>query len=754
MPRRRFRIGEEVGNMPSPPPAEPILSLSPPLSRRTAAVFSVAIFANATLLFSLEPMFGKMVLPALGGSAMVWTTCLLFFQAALLGGYLYARILDGALPPRWQPVAHIGLVIAAAAVLPFSIPAGWRPTNDVQPIWSLLALLACRVGPPFIVLSAGAPLIQRWYAATHARSAHTPYSLYAVSNVGSVGALLAYPFLVEPHSRLSTQAAAWSFGYAALLVLLVIVALTLRSSGASPALAPHARSPIPFRQRALWVALAAAPSSLLLGVTTHLSTDLAPIPLLWVVPLALYLLTFVVAFSERGIARAIVVAARMVLPYAVISIAALAFLDSELPGALGYAIHCVSLFVCALACHARLAETKPPERELTSFYLWLSLGGALGGVFNAIVAPLVFTGVAEYPIALVAAAGLSGAWLSPGRRRDIGIGAGWAVIVVGLGWALGRAPGVVSQIAAPVLVGLASIAVFSFRSRPLRFALGAAGVFLGAFAELDAGTRADFRVRSFYGVYRVVDDSSSGMRRLFSGTTVHGSELFADAGNTPLTYYHRAGPIGSLFALLDARPRLRVAIVGLGAGSMAAYSRPGDSWTFYEIDPLVARIALDTARFRFLGAAAARPSIVLGDARVSLAAAAPRAFDVIVIDAFSSDAIPVHLLTREAVALYRSRLADHGVIAWHISNRYLDLRPVVAGLAKDAGFTAMIDADLEVESAHGGRSPSIWVVTTADSALTVALGASSSWGAFSSAQASLNWTDDFSGVASLLHFGR
>ena len=720
---------------------------------RRGGICGIAIFANAALLFSLEPMFGKLALPALGGSAMVWTTCLLFFQTALLGGYLYARILDEAFAPRWQPIAHVVVVAAAAVVLPMSIPSGWRPWNVSQPIWSLIALLARRVGPPFVALSAGAPLIQRWYAAASVREGGKPYSLYAVSNVGSVGALLAYPFVVEPHLRLSTQTAWWSVGYAGLLVVFVIVGVTLRPAGATATEAARARRPsITVRRRALWVALAAVPSSLLLGVTTHLTTDLAPIPLLWVVPLALYLLTFVIAFSDNAPARVMILTARLVLPYAVLAIAALALLDIELPGPIGYAVHCVALMACALVCHARLAQSKPPERQLTSFYLWLSLGGALGGAFNAILAPVMFTSAAEYPIALVAAAGLSAAWQTSGRRRDLAFGVGLAIAAVGVGLLLGHARGVVSQLGVLVLVGSASIIAFSFRHRPLRFALGTAAVFLAGVARLEVNARNELRARSFYGVYRVFDDSTAGIRRLLSGTTVHGSELLSDAGSMPLTYYHRDGPVGSLFALLDARAQpLRVAIVGLSAGSMAAYARPGETWTFYEIDPLVARIARDTTRFRFLSAAKAKPSVVLGDARLSLGSSPVKGFDLIVIDAFSSDVIPVHLLTREAMALYCSRLADGGVIAWHISNRYLDLRPVVWGLARDAGLTAMIDADLKVVPAIGARSPSIWVVTTADTSVSNALGATESWRPLSLSRDALYWTDDFSGVASLLH---
>ncbi len=666
-----------------------------------------------------------MVLPALGGGAMVWTTCLLFFQASLLVGYLYARVLDGVLAPRWQPVVHLALMVLAAAMLPVSIPAGWRPANVVEPVWSLIALLAWRIGPPFVVLSAGAPLIQRWYAAAAADPDAKPYSLYAVSNVGSVGALLAYPFLIEPRLPLSTQASLWSAGYTALVLLIGVIALALRGNqrpfSAPPQEAARGRTP-PRRRLALWVALAAAPSSLLLGVTTHLSTDLAPVPLLWVVPLALYLLTFVAAFAENEFARDITRAAQKLVPYAVLGVAVLLFLDSEVPGPLGYAIHCVALFVCALSCHARLAETKPPAAELTSFYLWIALGGAIGGLFNAILAPALFTGVAEYPIALVVAAALSGAWQTIGRRRDVLVAASLCAAMIGVGVVVAREPGA-ATLGAPLAACVASLVIFSFRARPLRFALGTSALLLGSLTAFEANAHTGLRARSFYGVYRVVDDVKGGVRLFYSGTTVHGSELLADRGRVPLTYYHRDGPVGSVFDLLDSRPRpVSVAVIGLGAGSMAAYARPGDSWTFYEIDPEVAAIARDTNYFQFLAAAAEKPAIVLGDARLSLAGAPAHGFDLIAVDAFNSDAIPVHLLTREALELYRSRLSENGLIAWHISNKYLDLRPVLAGLAGDAGLTALIDADVDVPATPGGRSPSVWVVMTSDTAATRSLG--------------------------------
>lgn len=732
-----------------------VVRASPRAIRVKARLFAVGIFANAALLFSIEPMFGKMVLPALGGGAMVWTTCLLFFQASLLIGYLYARLLDGMLAPRWQPIVHLALLVLAATVLPISIPAGWRPANVANPIWSLIALLSWRIGPLFVVLSAGAPLLQRWYAAAADQRDAKPYALYAVSNVGSVGALLAYPFLIEPRLALSTQTSLWAVGYAVLVLLFAVSPLSLQGNQSQSAVAKQpVRGRTPPRRRPLWVVLAAAPSSLLLGVTTHLSTDLAPVPVLWVVPLALYLLTFVAAFAENEFARRVTRVSQFLVPYAVLGVGVLVFLGGEVPGPLGYAIHCIALFVCALACHARLAATKPADDHLTSFYLWISVGGAIGGLFNAILAPALFTGVAEYPIALVVAAALSSPWQTTGRGRDLFAAASLCVGVIGLGAVVGRQPGAAS-LGARFAGATASLVIFSFRARPFRFALGTAALLLGGSVAFDANAHTVLRARSFYGIYRVVDDLNSGVREFYSGTTVHGSELLADRGRVPLTYYHRDGPVSSVFEFLDSRHRpLSVAVIGLGAGSMAAYARLGDSWTFYEIDPEVAAIARDTNYFHFLAAAAEKPAIILGDARLSLARATPHGLDLIAVDAFNSDAIPVHLLTREALELYRSRLSEDGMIAWHISNKYLDLRPVLGGLARDAGLAALIDADVDVRPIPGGRSPSVWVMMTLDTAATRVLAQTGHWHALAAGSPPVRWTDDFSSLASLLRTGQ
>jgi hypothetical protein len=516
--------------------------------------------------------------------------------------------------------------------------------------------------------------------------------------------------------------------------------------------APSANAPEPriaWSDRALWTALAAVPSSLLLAVTTHITTDIAPIPLLWIIPLALYLLTFVVAFGRER--PWVPIVARRTLPFLVIAVVELLFLRSELRGRAGYALHLLTFFVCALACHLRLAAGRPDPSRLTEFYVWVAIGGALGGLFNVIVAPAVFHDVFEYPLALVAAAAL---YRTAERGRlsfDFALPLVLAAtLFAAVTWVTRTGtPGML--ILAP-LVGASAVATFAFRDRPVRYALALGAIVLAGVPLSRTDGRVRLAARSFYGVYRVVDDSAAGVRRLYSGTTIHGTEFFADSnGRQPLAYYHPDGPLGSLFGAREWRPApWHVAVIGLGAGATAAYARRGESWTFYEIDPVVARIAEDSRYFHFLSGAPAPPNVVLGDARLSLERAPRRAFDVLLVDAFSSDAIPVHLLTREALALYRSRLATDGVIAWHISNKYLDLRPVLAALAADSRLTALIYEDLRVPNNAGGRLPSVWVAMTASSATADAIRRDGRWRRLTELGGRQLWTDDFSNVLGVL----
>jgi spermidine synthase len=440
------------------------------------------------------------------------------------------------------------------------------------------------------------------------------------------------------------------------------------------------------------------------------------------------------------------------LPYLVIACAVLLFLRSEIPGPPGYVVHVAAFFVCALACHLRLAEARPPATHLTEFYVWLSVGGALGGLFNVLIAPNLFHTVLEYPIALVAAAALSKATPRDKMGSDFALPAALALILFSaVSVSLGRFG--TDRLVLAVILGLGAVATYSFRNRALRFALGVAAIILAGSPLTRADGKQVLAARSFYGVYRVVDDSADGVREFFSGTTLHGAERLNDTVHAPLAYYHRDGPLGSLFAARSWREGpWRVGVIGLGAGATASYANAGESWTFFELDPLVAQVAESPRLFQYLTFAKTRPHVVVGDARVSLERDSARVFDMMIIDAFSSDAIPTHLLTREAVSLYRSRLAPDGLIAWHISNRYVDLRPVLDALARDAGLVALIDADESVPHNSYGRFPSIWVVTTASDRTANALRSDPRWLPLHTKRPQL-WTDEFSNVFRLMHWG-
>lgn len=715
----------------------------------TRVAFVITISLNAFLLFLMEPLFGKMALPHVGGNAAVWTTCMLFYQAALVGGYLYAHALARIVLPRVQALVHVGLLLAAMATLPVHIPENWAPSNVAHPELSLGWLLIVRLSAPFLLLAAGSPLIQHWSAIADSSGDRDPYSLYAASNIGSFAALMAYPTFFEVWFGLRAQASIWSVGYALLLLSIAGCAVSMVRGSAVVARSRDAEpQPVSFSDKVQWLLLAAAPSSLLLGVTTHITTDLVPVPLLWVLPLALYLATFVIAFGRRS-GRRMSKILDTTLPYLVLALAVLLFLHAELPGASGYAAHLIVFFACALACHVRLARQRPATQQLTEFYLWISIGGALGGVFNVVVAPNVFHAVAEYPIALVAAAALARPIRSP-RWSDVGVPGLLFLVYIG---ALALARGFSEQeqrLFVSALLCTGGVAAFAFRQRPLRFALAVGAIVASGAFTPDASGRQEFVGRSFYGVYRVVLVDSERTRRFYSGTTIHGSESVNDLGTTPLTYYHRDGPLGTLFD--HVRPpnaRWRVGVIGLGVGSTAAYAREGEQWSFFEIDPLVASIAEDSRYFRFLSSAKARPRVVLGDARLSLAAEPASRLDLLLVDAFSSDAIPIHLITREALALYRSRLAPDGMIAWHISNRSLDLRPVLAALARDAGLDVAICDDTRIPADSRGRFPSIWVLMGSSAQVRRAAATDARWSALSVSSPKL-WTDDFSNILGVL----
>lgn len=674
----------------------------------TLPLYAATIFLSAFLLFGIQPMFAKMVLPKLGGSPGVWSVAMVFFQAVLLAGYGYAHWLVSRFSVRRAALIHISLIAVVLAVaLPIGLASGFeRPPEDGQVLW-LVALFAASVGLPFFAVAANGPLLQAWFARTGHPHAADPYFLYAASNVGSFLALLAYPFLVEPNLPLAAQASSWAWGFALLLAGIACCAgLSVRGSGGDVAEERSELAPveIPARTKLAWVALAFVPSGLLVAITAHISTDVAAVPLLWVAPLALFLLTFVVVFQRRPLLRH-----NWMLHAQLALVAALLLAPMLLPKTgwgVQLALHLGLFFVTAMVAHGELARRRPDAANLTQFYLWMSVGGVLGGLFCGLIAPSLFNAVIEYPI----------------------------LIVAGL---LCR-PGLIST----DLSRRAGVAMAGF-------------AFCGLAVLLVQDQRRTDSIRSFFGVHRVDVSEDGRFRRLVHGSTVHGAQRLVEADGSsaagrpePLTYYYTGGGIADgIDAVRTARGGVLrdVAIVGLGTGSLACQMRPGEAWDFYEIDPYVVRIAKDPSRFSFMSECAPDARIVMGDARLTLADAPDGSLDMLVIDAFSSDAIPVHLMTTEALALYLAKLKPEGAILFHISNRNMELGPVVTATAHQKGLVTWVRAPRATAELLREMKVSPHVAMVARRPEHVALPVAQGW-VRQVPGATRAWRDDYAGI--------
>lgn len=717
------------------------------------AIFSLAALASAFLLFWVEPLFARMVLPLLGGAPAVWNTCLMFFQALLLLGYLYAHASARYLSTRRQIVLHLTLLAFCLIALPVGIPDGWVPpgSGNVVP-WLLLALTAS-VGAPFLVLSATAPLLQRWLAEMD-QPIENPYVLYAASNAGSFIGLLAFPILLEPNLRLGQQSQLWTFVYVIAVVFIgASGAIALRRSTGvfrESSVSGVDDSPIAPWARARWVALAFVPSSLLLGITTFLSTDVAATPLLWVIPLSIYLLTFVIVFARSG--RKVSAPAAVIHALLITALILAFFWQSSLGFRRGYALHLTTFAFTALVLHGELAASRPSTRHLTEFYLWISLGGALGGAFTALVVPLIFKSTRDYTLMLVLACFLRPTFLKKLQGQHIIT----ALVPAILLFVIAKPDLDSIHVAGISMMWVASIAAgviaFYLSGNAFRFgtaiaAIAVAGIFLQHSRETI------FSDRSFFGIYRVTRNYGP-THILYHGSTIHGAEFLDSARRlTPITYYHPNGPVGAVFKKLQTNePGRNVGIVGLGTGSILCYSKPGEHWTFFEIDPHVAAIARNRALFSFMSSCAVRPDVVFGDARLTLAREPAGKYSMLVLDAFSSDAIPVHLLTREAFNLYRRALDDRGLLLVHISNRRLELEPVVGALAVDAGLYAMLmDYDVaESKQASDYDYGSTWVVLAKRAGDLSPLSGDWRWRTVRAAPRQKLWTDDYSNLLSVI----
>ncbi len=729
-------------------------------------VFILNSFLCATLLFWVQPMFARMALPLLGGSPGVWTTAMVFYQAALLAGYAYAHATFARFGVRRQTWIHLGILILPFFFLPVAVPEGWLPPADTNPVPWLFLLLLAGVGIPFFAVATSSPVLQRWFSTTDHPTAHDPYFLYAASNLGSMLALLSYPLIVEPLLTLEDQGRLWSWGYAAAFILTLGCAVPLLLRGTPSNDSPPQPLPSASRQkekseerpswarRGLWLTLTFIPCSLMLGVTTFITTDLASIPLLWVIPLALYLLTFILVFSRRRILP--LPLARRLLPIAAVAIILILTTGSNepLPLILGFSL--AAFFIAAMCCHGELAATRPAARHLTEFYLCLSLGGFLGGAFNALLAPVVFTSVAEYPIAVTLAC-LFGL-LGPDHRRLRAINAGDVLVPAGLGlltallflasdhW---RPAEDAHTAVRTILAGIPALLCYLCSRRPVRFGLAVGAILFAGHGIAGDHGRVLHAERSFFGVHRVTTDRDERFYRLVHGNTFHGKQSRDPARRgEALAYYHHTGPMGQVFEAVDSFPENRIALVGLGTGALAAYGKTGEKWTAYEIDPAVERIARDTRYFTYLEDSAAEIKVVLGDARLMLENTPDRHYGLIVLDAYSSDAIPVHLLTRESLRLYREKLAPDGLLAFHISNRHLDLPPLLSALAEDAGLYYLFQDDTiaSAEEADEGKLPSEWVIMAECESALDPFRRDPRWQSVGSEDPPRVWTDNYSSL--------
>ncbi len=744
------------------------------------ALFGWTLFVGAATLFLVQPLVGKLLLPLLGGPPGVWNTCMVFFQFLLLMGYLYAHYSIRFLGVVRQMVLHgvllggvVVFFIAAVALhgMPMPIVASLLPADHDYPIVELVLLLAIAVGGPFFILSTSSPVLQRWYAATDNVRAQDPYFLYAASNAGSLLGLLGYPFVLEPQLTLEQQQ--WVFMIAVGIYMFLAVlcaAATWRSLRPTTEAVPTGQttpSPehLPVRRVVRWVFLAALPSCLLLGVTTHVTTDLAAVPMLWVVPLALYLLSFIIVYSRwpdswhRVVGR--------ITPALILFVVITLLLQATEPFLLIALLHLGALFGVCLVCHGELARDRPAAEHLTAYYLWMSLGGMLGGCVVALIAPLLFhkLGMLEYPLALLAAAMVRPRATQPQPQQLLGIQdllyvavllavsislvLSVPMYVTPLTYAESAMPEINRLLRGGLMFGIPAAGAFALVRRPARYAMALASLFIAATFDRSQAGRILHMERNFFGVVRVTLSPDEQFIRLIHGNTLHGQQRTDDPPDhpQPLTYYHRTGPMGRLFASFPPEHWRRVGVIGLGTGALAAYAHPGQQWIFYEIDPAVVRIARHY--FNFLSSCRAdHCQVVLGDARRQIQRTEDHYFDLLILDGFCSDAIPVHLLTYEAFELYMQKLAPRGVLAIHISNNHLDLPPMIARQA------AMFHPPLAVRYCYdiasddqraNGKSDSQWMILARSEAAFGPMARSPYWQRVDYAPGPI-WRDNFANV--------
>ena len=729
-------------------------------NRLVLIVYTFAIFVSALLLFSVQPLFTKMVLPRLGGSTAVWSVAMVFFQSLLLAGYAYAHYLM-QLRNRLIPVAvHLVLLVIALLTLPLSIANGWgEPPTSGYAFW-LLGLFAVSIGLPFFALAANNPLLQAWFVRTGHPSGPDPYFLYASSNIGSFLALLSYPVLLEPMFTLRAQNLIWTGGYALLIVLIASCGvLLLRSPAVAGVDLDDAEAPAPpWILRARWIFLAAVPSGLLIAVTAHISTDVAAAPLLWVLPLSLYLLTWVLVFQSHPLLPHKWML--MAQPLAITGVIVLLAVGGEQNLLLTLGGHQLCFFVIAMACHGELARTRPAAKYLTGFYVALSFGGMVGGFFAGLLAPFIFSWIAEYPILLALAA----LCRPPGGEERFPRWSSWywpflavlAVVLIAPSWSNGKIMSwlVAHRVWVAAAVGALSalLALGLNANRWKIFATVAVALVLIRAYPADEG-RVE-TVRSFFGVHKIVVTPRGKYHVLMHGTTIHGAEKFRNNDGTPvtgrpeaITYYHRDGGIGQAIAAVRERKGgpLRVAVIGLGAGTLTCASEPGENWKFFEIDQTMVDTARDPKYFTYIQNCEPDLKPVIGDARLTFAKEPDGLYDLIIVDAYSSDAIPIHLATVEAMKIYKDKLAPQGAVVMHVSNRHLELSSVVVGIAEENDLKSWVYSEDSNRDNEYIFATSV-VVSAREEADVGKLASSENWTLDEADENQRVWTDDYSNV--------
>lgn len=729
-------------------------------------LFALTLFSSASLMFVLQPMFGKALLPLLGGSASVWNTCMVFYQSILFIGYLYAHLITTRLSYRKHLLIHASLLLISLNFLPVGIPEGGRPeTSDNPSIWLLMTLFTS-IGLPFFILSTNSPLLQKWFSKIGHQTSNDPYYLSIAGNAGSLIALLSYPFVLEPAIGISQQQQFWSAGFLLLTGLILLCMMHLKQQHFEPR--RHKLSNViaadrpDLKLQLHWLLLAFASSSLLLGTTNFISIDIAAVPLLWVIPLALYLLSFILVFSGYGLAihkKILLIQPWIVAPFLVyyFSNQKLASISVEM------VVHLIVFFVSVMLCHGELAKKRPSADYLTQYYLIMSFGGMLGGIFNNFIAPFIFSSIYEYPLMIVCAL-----LLNPIHKRvklylkehfaKVIFGACFFTFTIFLFINVKQAGE--SLLISSAVVALMGIVYFFFKQYALYFSLFGLLVLSCTVPEKQQDDRLLHQSRNFYGVLSVKENtnieagnSKVTFHEIYSGTTKHGLQLVGDANRrcVPNGYYSPQGPLGSIFSNYNELNRdWRVGVVGLGAGEMAGYAKASQNWTFFELNPTVVEIATNPQYFTYLTHCIQNYKVQLGDARMTLEKQ-PRRYDLLVIDAFTSDSIPTHLLTKEALELYFSRLKNNGLLVFHISNHYLELKKVLADHAQTLDL-AMLLQEFRPKQNNSLVYKSDWAVLARNEETLYPLlndNSQNNWRKVHYDPNVGSWTDDFTSIMSV-----